>query len=275
MIKLKGKTYRNTQEQVCENANDIAEIKEELENLGPTEQEIIDLKRRVTNLETRVEAIEEYLDNLTISSGMIQEGAITSSKIANNAITNTKLADNSVTETKVNNGAISTNKLSDQAVTTAKISSEAITTSKIADESITPNKIQQHIYEHNITIGTAPIGTIENSTEFLKFKIYNARSTEYESENEIREWLYDNGYSSIETGLPATGRISVDNFEFHNETSSENDYFESIVVGVRATNEDDDNVMAIYVSMTESGTTKINEQTFYFVTVEDSIRRLI
>lgn len=255
MIKLKGKTYRNTQEQVCENANDIAEIKQELENLGPTDQEIIDLKRRVTNLETRVETIEEYLDNLTISSGMIQEGAITSSKIANNAIT--------------------TNKLSDQAVTTAKIYPEAITTAKIADESITPIKIQQHIYEHNITIATAPIGTIENSTEFLKFKIYNARSTEYENELEIREWLYDNGYSSIETGLPATGRISVDTFEFYNENTSANDYFESIVVGVRATNEDDDNVMAIYVSMTESGTTKINEQTFYFVTVEDSIRRLI
>lgn len=92
MIKLKGKTYRNTQEQVCENANDIAEIKEELANLGPTDQEIIDLKRRVTILEDKTLAIEEYLDDLTISTSMIQESAVTTSKINDKAVTKSKLS---------------------------------------------------------------------------------------------------------------------------------------------------------------------------------------
>ena len=274
MIKLKGKTYRNTQEQVCENANDIAEIKQELENLGPTEQEIIDLKKRVTNLENTVDRIVEYLDNLTISSSMIQEGAVTSSKIANNAITNTKLADNSVTETKVNNGAISTNKLSDQAVTTAKIYSGAVTTPKIADGSIGSPKLYDHIYEHNVILASDTLENVDESSQYVKFKIYNGSSTAM-TESDIRAWLYDNGYNTIEKGLPATGRVGETDFTFYNESESANDYFNSIVCGVRATNEDDDEIMIIYMSMVDSTTATMKEASYTYSTVNDIVRILI
>ena len=91
MIKLKGKTYRNTQEQVAENANDIEDIQKALEDLEPTEQEIVALKERVRILEEKTAVIEETLDTLTISTSMIQESAVTTSKINDGAVTSAKL----------------------------------------------------------------------------------------------------------------------------------------------------------------------------------------
>ncbi len=274
MIKLKGKAYRNTQEQVCENANDIEKIKEELENLGPTDQEIIDLKRRVSELENQMEIVNEYLSNLTISTDMIQEGAITSSKISSGAVTTIKLADSAVATNKIANGAITSLKLANDSVTTDKIQASAITTAKLENGSVNQTKLYKGIYEHAITIASQSSDNIENSSNFIKFRIFSD-NPEVMTEGDVRAWLYYLGHNDIEHGLPATGRIESDTFEFYNEGTSSSDYFESIVCGVRATDEDSGDIMAIYMYMNENGTYMINETSFATVICRDVVRRLI
>lgn len=102
-IKLNNKVYRNTQEQVLKNAEDIEELK--------------------------------------AGTILIPDGAVTAPKIAGEAVTTEKLAPNAISTSKIQAGAVTTTKLDSQAVTTAKIADEAVTTAKIADNSVTDEKI--------------------------------------------------------------------------------------------------------------------------------------
>lgn len=102
-IKLKDKVYRNTQEQVLKNAEDIEELK--------------------------------------AGTILIPDGAVTAPKIAGNAVTTDKLALNAVSTEKIQDEAVTTAKIKDSAVTTDKIANGAVATGKIADNAVTTDKI--------------------------------------------------------------------------------------------------------------------------------------
>lgn len=102
-IKLSDKVYRNTQEQVLKNAEDIEKLK--------------------------------------AGTILIPDGAVTAPKIAGEAVTTEKLAPNAISTSKIQAGAVTTTKLDSQAVTTAKLADGAVTTDKIADSAVTNEKI--------------------------------------------------------------------------------------------------------------------------------------
>lgn len=102
-IKLINKTYRNSQEQILKNAQDIEELK--------------------------------------AGTILIPDGAVTAPKIAGNAVTTDKLALNAVSTEKIQDQAVTTAKIKDSAVTTEKIASESVTTGKIADGAVITDKI--------------------------------------------------------------------------------------------------------------------------------------
>ena len=102
-IKLNSKVYRNTQEQVLKNAEDIEELK--------------------------------------AGTILIPDGAVTAPKIAGNAVTTEKLALNAVSTEKIQDQAVTTDKLASESVTNGKIADGAVTTDKIDDDSITTDKI--------------------------------------------------------------------------------------------------------------------------------------
>lgn len=102
-IKLSDKVYRNTQEQVLKNAEDIEELK--------------------------------------AGTILIPDGAVTAPKIAGNAVTTDKLALNAVSTEKIQDEAVTSAKIAPGAVNTSKIQDESIINEKLADDSVTESKI--------------------------------------------------------------------------------------------------------------------------------------
>jgi len=72
------------------------------------------------------------IDNNAITSGAINNGAITVDKLADNAIAAAKIAANAITDAKIDDGAITAAKIATNAITDAKINSGAITNAKFA-----------------------------------------------------------------------------------------------------------------------------------------------
>lgn len=102
-IKLSDKVYRNTQEQVLKNAEDIEELK--------------------------------------AGTILIPDGAVTAPKIAGNAVTTDKLALNAVSTEKIQDEAVTSAKIAPGAVNTSKIENGSITNEKLVDDSVTESKI--------------------------------------------------------------------------------------------------------------------------------------
>lgn len=110
-VNLKGKIYRNTQEQVLENSRKIEEI------------------------------VNEIIPDDSITTAKLQDGAVTTVKIHSEAINSSKIEANAITASKIATGAVTTNKINDGAVTTDKLDEESVTTEKLADDSVTNDKI--------------------------------------------------------------------------------------------------------------------------------------
>ena len=98
-----------------------------------------------------------------------------------------------------------------------------------------------HLYQHNIVMMS------NDKQDYALFNFINSVSNAMDY-SEVREWLYDKGftgeYDDENHYLKATGRCSVDSFEFDYTLSGVTDlgYCESVVVGVRATSEEDDRI---------------------------------
>jgi len=98
------------------------------------------------------------------------------------------------------------------------------------------------LYQHNIVM-------MSNDTQdYVLFNFINQISTAMDY-SEVREWLYDNGFTGEYNDeyhyLKATGRCSADSFEYDYTPygqSTTSDYCESVVVGVRATSEEDNEI---------------------------------
>ena len=76
------------------------------------------------------------IDNNAVTSAKIADGTIATADLANSSVTTAKIADSNVTEGKIAANAVTTAKIKDANVTTAKIADSAITSAKIADGTI-------------------------------------------------------------------------------------------------------------------------------------------
>ena len=108
-----------------------------------------------------------------------------------------------------------------------------------------------HLYQHNI------VGMTTSTENFVLFSFINTTSAEM-TFDEVREWIYNNGFTgegnNSKRYLSATGRCSEDSFEFDYtppDQSTTNDYCESVVVGVRATNEADNEIKILVSKLKE------------------------
>lgn len=120
-----------------------------------------------------------------------------------------------------------------------------------------------HLYQHNI------VGMTTDTEDFVLFSFINTTSTEM-TYGQVREWLYENGFTGEGTTtkryLPATGRCSADSFEFDytpQGQSTDNDYCESVVVGVRATSEDDNEIKALVSILKEKDSSSVSYEEDY------------
>ena len=86
-------------------------------------------------------AAQYDIDHLTVTEGMIANGAVTRQKIADNAINADKIAPDSVDRDKIADEAVNEDKLADEAVTEGKIADGAVTTDKIGDEAVDTEQI--------------------------------------------------------------------------------------------------------------------------------------
>lgn len=77
----------------------------------------------------------------TVSTDLIEDGAVTSAKIANGTIATADLSGGSVTTAKIADLNVTEGKIAANAVTTAKIKDANVTTAKVADGAITSAKI--------------------------------------------------------------------------------------------------------------------------------------
>ena len=75
------------------------------------------------------------------TAATIQPNAVTTGKINDGAVTNAKLADNSAGTSKIQDGAITTDKIADANVTAAKLADSSVATGKLQDASVTAQKI--------------------------------------------------------------------------------------------------------------------------------------
>ena len=83
----------------------------------------------------------ELANHDTVSTDLIDNGAVTSAKIADGTIATADLSGGSVTTAKIANLNVTEGKIAANAVTTAKIKDANVTTAKVADGAITSAKI--------------------------------------------------------------------------------------------------------------------------------------
>jgi len=89
----------------------------------------------------------------SVTSNVIEDGAVTEDKIAAGAVTAFKLANlsvdgskiraNAVVEGTIQNNAVTNTKIANNSITTAKIFNDQVTTAKIADEAVTQDKVDK------------------------------------------------------------------------------------------------------------------------------------
>ena len=110
------------------------------------------------------------LPNDTVGEPVILDAAVTTGKIQNSAITDVKLASNSVTTAKVADYAVTAIKIDTAAVTEAKLAETSVTTDKIAGAAVTADKLASNavttikILDENITeakLGPDSVTTIK------------------------------------------------------------------------------------------------------------------
>lgn len=105
-----------------------------------------------------------------IDTDQIKNGAITTGKINNGAVSHDKLADNSVETNNIKNGEVTHDKLSDNSVETNNIKDSAVTTCKINDGAVTNDKMANNSVDTNnvkngaITAGKLAEGVIPTNT---------------------------------------------------------------------------------------------------------------
>lgn len=132
-------------------------------------------------------AVSDAIDNLTIPTAKIEDGAVTTAKIAdanvttakiaNSAVNESKIADSAVTSNKINNGAVVTAKIADGAVTEGKLGAGAVTSAKLGAYSVTNTKIDENaVRNEHITDGAVTRGKLA-SNAVTEEKIYEGAVT--------------------------------------------------------------------------------------------------
>lgn len=127
--------------------------------------------------------ITRKLANGAVTADKIANSAVTADKIANGVITAVKLADASVTASKLPDGVISAMKiapnsvtaatLADASVTSAKIGASAISTTKLVDACVTNSKLAQNA----ITEATISDGAVTSSKVATSITLSNASAS--------------------------------------------------------------------------------------------------
>lgn len=122
----------------------------------------------------------ELANHDTVSTNLIDDGAVTSAKIADgtiatadlagSAVTTAKIADLNVTEGKIAANAVTTAKIKDANVTTAKVADGAITTAKIANGTILEEDLSDAVKTKlNATVQTFNPATATEGKYVTKF----------------------------------------------------------------------------------------------------------
>lgn len=286
-INIDGKTYRNLQQQVLQNMNDIQEIKEQ--GTGETysagtginisDENVISIDNTVAtkaDIPTYTEGQGIIITNSNEIKANIGYGLEFS---ATESDTDEIKIDIDVVATKEDIPTVPTKTsqltndsgfitIADVPVPTAGAGID-ITNATISVDNTVALKIDlPHLYQHNI------VGMTNDTEDFALFSFINTTSTAM-TFNQVREWLYDNGFVGDYNGLhylPASGRCSADSFEFDYTPvgqSTTSAYCESVVVGVRATNSDDNYIKVLVSRLKEkdSGTDAYEED---YISMQDS-----
>ena len=168
-IKLNSKVYRNTQEQVLKNAEDIEELK--------------------------------------AGTILIPDGAVTAPKIAGNAVTTDKLALNAVSTEKIQDEAVTTAKIKDSAVTTDKLDDDSVTTDKIVNDAVTYQKLDGDLKkEVNFTISER-LKTLNQWNELWRNGYYNTDGTFAADPGYVASYLFEVKPSTLYKFNVTIGRI--------------------------------------------------------------------
>lgn len=114
----------------------------------------------ITNTKIAKNAVYgDAIQDSAITTSKVANENITTSKLANGAVTNTKLAKDSVYGDAIQDGAIKAPKLSESSVIENKIANNAVTTIKIKNSSVTTEKLA------NSAVTTAKINNSSVTTE--------------------------------------------------------------------------------------------------------------
>lgn len=129
-------------------------------NLGDTFEHEDEFVPTIAAVEARVKVAEnkasDDLDNLTVTSAMIQDGTIATADIDNNAVTSDKIKNGEVKTDDIADTNVTTSKLADGAVTTVKLDADAVTNAKLADNAVqTENVVDKSLKYQNDMNNTA------------------------------------------------------------------------------------------------------------------------
>lgn len=135
-----GYTAENTANKLASGGNMEEIVKAaDADTKYPTVKAALEIAQVAAGAETgKFKALANYD---TVSTDLIENGAVTSAKIADGTIATADLSGGSVTTAKIADLNVTEGKIAANAVTTAKIKDANVTTAKVADGAITSAKI--------------------------------------------------------------------------------------------------------------------------------------
>ena len=148
------------------------------------------------------------VENDSIITAKIQDGAVTGDKIAANAVTTAKLADGAVTGAKIPAQNITTTHLADENVTAPKIADGAVTAGKIGAGAVTAVALNADVAGNGIGLNTGTNAievkvddaTIEISGDTLQVKAGSVDTTQLTDDAVTNDKLANITQGSVKVG---------------------------------------------------------------------------
>ena len=136
----------------------------------------------------------------------LQDNSVTSAKLVNGAVINSKIGDNEIGASKLQDGAIGTTQLADGSVTSDKIATGAITSSKLGTSTVATDNIANSA----VTGEKIAAGTISNSNVSATAAIDGSKiNPSFGTQNISTSGSISSGGISNTGNIANTGNISV------------------------------------------------------------------
>lgn len=98
------------------------------------------------DIDNIIDSLESFVNNVKLDDQNIQDNSITTVNIADGAITAATIEAEAITTAKILDGAVTLNKIADQAITAALIGDGELTEAKIEDETFTRDQLANSYY---------------------------------------------------------------------------------------------------------------------------------